>query len=69
MDLPMRAARRYARFATKMKWPDTGADEGVLSAWRLAVDVVGRPLDSSWRMAAVGISTSGTWAMPAGVVG
>jgi hypothetical protein len=46
----------------KVKWPGTGADEGVLRAWWLVVDVVGKPeaLDGSLRMPAVSISTSGT---------
>ena len=31
----------------KIKWPSTGADGGVLRAWWLAVDVVGRPAGQS----------------------
>jgi hypothetical protein len=52
----------------KIKWPSTGADGGVLRAWWLAVDVVGRPAGQFLAHGAVSIPTSGIWAMWAGVV-
>jgi hypothetical protein len=58
--------RRYARLGVKIKWPGTGADGGVLRAWgSLSMSPAGPDaLDSSWRMAAVSLSASGTWAGP-----
>ena len=52
----------------KIKWPGSGVDGGVLRAWWLAVDVVGRPAGQFLAHGAVSIPTSGIWAMWAGVV-